>query len=150
MRKFMIAAVAVMTVAGGARAAGPISLSPDDVVAGRQAGFDLMQGDVNGMKAAIEAGLAVKPFAFGAKGIVAWAKAIPSQFPAGTETAHGTKAKPEVWSDSAGFTKAAGDLQEAADKLATLAAADDKAGFAAQFDALGKTCGACHRVYRSR
>jgi cytochrome c556 len=150
MRKLVMTAVAVMMVAGGARAAGPVSMSPDDVVAGRKASFDLMGAVADGMKATVAAGQSVKPWAFGAKGIAAWAKAIPSEFPAGTESAGGTKAKPEIWSDSAGFAKAAGDLQQAADKLMTLAAADDKAGFAEQFDVLGKACGACHRGYRAR
>ena len=150
MRRILVAAVAVMAVAGAARAAGPVSMNPDDVVAGRQAAFDLMGSTVDGMKAVVTDGKSVKPLEYSAKAIVAWAKAIPAEFPVGTESAHGTKAKPEIWSDSAGFTKAAGDLQAAADKLVTLAAADDKDGFKAGFEALGKTCGACHRVYRAR
>jgi cytochrome c556 len=150
MRKLVIAAVAVMAVAGGARAAGPVSMSPDDVVAWRKASFDLMGAVADGMKATVAAGQPVKPLTFGAKGIAAWAKAIPNAFPAGTESVGGTKGKPEIWSDSAGFTKAAGDLQQAAEKLAVLADADDKAGFAEQFEVLGKACGACHRGYRAR
>jgi cytochrome c556 len=150
MRKIVMAAAGVMVLAGVARAAGPVSVPADEVIAGRQAGFDLMQGVVGGMKGTIEAGQSVKPFTAGAKGIVAWAKVIPNAFPAGTESGHDTKAKPEIWSDSAGFAKAAVALQEAAEKLVTLATADDKAGFAEQFEAMGKTCGGCHRGYRAR
>jgi cytochrome c556 len=136
--------------AGVAMAAAPVSLSPDEIIAERQAGFDLMQGVAAAMKAAVDAGQPVKPLAPAAKGLVAWTKVIPSAFPAGTETGHDTKAKPEIWSDAAGFAKAAANAQAAAEKLVTLAGADDKAGFAEQFDAVGKTCGACHRAYRVR
>ena len=150
MRRIVMAAAAVVALAGVARAAGPVSVPSDELIVQRQAGFDLMQGLASSMKAAVEASQPVKPFSPGAKGIVAWAKVIPSEFPAGTESGHDTKAKPEIWSDSAGFTKAALALQEAAEKLVTLADADDKAGFAAQFEAMGKTCGGCHRAYRAR
>lgn len=150
MRRLVMAAAAMMAVMGVARAAGPVSVPSDELIAGRQAGFDLMQGVVAGMKAAIEAGQPVKPLVPGAKGLVAWSKVIPTEFPAGTESGHETKAKPEIWSDAAGFAKAAAGLQEAATKLVTLAEADDKAGFAEQFEAMGKTCGGCHRAYRAR
>jgi cytochrome c556 len=150
MRRVVLAAAVVIGWAGMARAADPVSLSPDVIIAGRQAGFDLQGGVAAAMKAAVDTGQPVKPLTAGAKAIAAWAKVIPSEFPKGTETGHETKAKPEIWSDSAGFAKAAANLQEAADKLATLADADDKAGFATQFDAVGKACGACHRVYRVR
>ncbi len=150
MRRIVVAAATVMVLAGVARAAGPVSVSPDDVIAGRQAAFDLVQGNVAAMKAAIDAGQPVKPLAAGAKGIAAWAKVLPSAFPAGTDAGHDTKAKAEIWSDAAGFTKASAALQQAAEKLATLAAADDKAGFAEQFEAMGKACGGCHRTYRVR
>lgn len=150
-RVFLAAAVAAMGVwAGTARADGPVSLSPDTVIAGRQAGFDLMQGVAGAMKAAVDDGQPVKPLTPGAKAMAAWAAAIPAQFPPGTQTGHDTRAKPEIWSDPAGFAKAASVAQAAAEKLATLADADDQAGFAAQFDAVGKTCGACHRGYRVR
>jgi cytochrome c556 len=46
--------------------------------------------------------------------------------------------------------KDATDFYQAADKLVTLAEADDKAGFAAQYKVVGGTCGACHRAYRER
>jgi cytochrome c556 len=150
MRRVVMAVAAVVALAGVARAAGPVSVPSDELIAGRQAGFDLMQGVVGSMKAAVDAGQPVKPLSAGAKGIVAWAKVIPTEFPVGTEAGHETKAKPEIWSDAAGFTKAAASLQEAAEKLVILADADDKAGFAAQFEAMGKTCGGCHRAYRAR
>ena len=150
-----VAVAAIVAVAWGgstgiARADGPVSLSPDTVIAGRQASFDLMQGVAGAMKAAVDAGQPVKPLTAGAKAMAAWAAVIPSQFPPGTQTGHDTRAKPEIWSDPAGFAKAASASQAAAEKLATLPDADAQAGFAAQFNAWGKPCAACHGGYPVR
>ena len=71
-------------------------------------------------------------------------------FPDGTQTGRNTKAKAEIWSDRAGFEKAAANFYQAAEKLETLAEADDKAGFAEQFKVTAGACGACHRAYRER
>ncbi len=127
-----------------------VSLKPDDIIAARQAGFDLQNGVFAAMKTAIDGGLDVKGLTAGAKGISAWGHSIPAMFPDGTQTGHNTKAKPEVWSDRAGFEKAATNLVAAADKLAQLADANDKAGFAAQYTATGQACGGCHRPYRAQ
>ncbi len=71
-------------------------------------------------------------------------------FPDGTQSGHDNKARPEVWSDRGGFEKAAETFWTAADKLATLAAADDKVGFAGQYTTTTQACGACNRAYRVR
>ena len=139
----------VAGIAGMARAA-DLVVTPDEIVAGRQASFDLQQGVFSAMKAAVDAGGPVKPLTDGAKGLVSWGHAMPGMFPVGTEAAHNTKAKSEVWSDRAGFEKDAANFAAAAEKLVTLAEADDKAGFAAQWKETGGTCGACHRAYRNR
>ena len=151
MRKLLLAGLVVACGIGGlAHAADTVAFKPDDVIAGRQAGFDLVQGNLSAMKAAVASGASVKPLADGAKGLVSWANAIPSLFPTGTESGHKTKAKPEIWSDTPGFQKASAKFVAAAQKLETLADADDKAGFATQFKAVGEACGACHRGYRAR
>ncbi len=157
MRKRVVGGMVLALGIGGAavmgglaHAAGPVTVQPDDLIAGRQAGFDLVQGTINAAKATVDAGASVKPLAEGTKGLVSWGQAIPSLFPAGTETGHKTRARAEIWSDSAGFQKAAANFVAAAQKLQSLANADDKAGFAEQFKAVGEACGACHRAYRSR
>ena len=68
-----------------ARAA-DLVVTPDDIVAGRQAAFDLQQGVFDAMKATIDAGGSVKPLTRGAKGMTNWGHAIPGMFPVGTET----------------------------------------------------------------
>lgn len=150
MKFSIVASLAFLACGSGPVWAAEVSLKSDDVIAGRQAAFDLQQGVSDAMKAAIAADGPVKPLTGGAKAIAAWGRVIPSQFPDGTQSGHDTKAKSEIWSDPAGFAKAAANLVSAADKLAILADADDKPGFAAQYADMAKTCGACHRAYRNR
>ena len=68
----------------------------------------------------------------------------------GHQKGHNTRAKPEIWSDYAGFEKAAANATAQAEKLVQLADANDKAGFATQFQALAQACGSCHRAFRDR
>ena len=151
MRAMVMGGMALaIGLVGMAHAADQTAIKPDDVIAARQAGFDLQQGVMAAMKATIDAGGPVKPLTDGAKGLSSWGHVIPSMFPEGTETGHNTKAKKEIWSDRAGFEKDSVAFYEAADKLVTLAQADDKAGFAAQYKEVGASCGACHRAYRER
>ncbi len=131
--------------------AGPGVLLPaDTIIASRQAGYDLQAGVAASMKAMIDAGGDVKGLEDGAKGLLSWGHAIPALFPDGTQSGHNTKARAEIWSDRTGFEKAAKKFWTEADKLATLAAANDKAGFAAQYTTTTQACGACHRAYRVR
>ena len=150
MRALVLGSFALAFGCVGLAQGADLAIKPDDIIAGRQAAFDLQQGMVGAMKATVEGGGSVKPLTDGAKGLVSWGIAMPGMFPVGTESGHNTKAKPEVWSDRAGFEKAATDFHAAAVKLVALAEADDKAGFADQFKAVGATCGGCHRQFRAR
>jgi cytochrome c556 len=73
---------------------------------------------------------------------------IPVLFPGGTETGHDTKAKPEIWSDRAGFEAAASKFSAAASKLVEAASSGDRAAFMEAFKATGAACGQCHRSYK--
>jgi cytochrome c556 len=122
-----------------------------DIIVTRQAGFDLQQGSLDAIIAAMKAKAPdMKPYAGTAGGIESWAKQIPLAFPKGSETGHNTKAKPEIWSDSAGFAKDANDLATAAAKLAASLKAGDEAALPDQVKAVGAACVACHRAYRVR
>jgi cytochrome c556 len=112
--------------------------------------MDLQAGSAGALKAAVDEKADVKPLVGTVKGIAASAKLIPTLFPVGTEKGGDTKALPAVWSNPADFAKDANNLAEAAEKLVTLADANDKAGFAAQFVVMGRACGACHREYRQK
>lgn len=62
-------------------------------------------------------------------------------------TVEGTRAKAEIWSDAAGFDKAATGLEDAATAMVTAAGTDLEA-LQAQMKNLGATCGTCHKAYR--
>ena len=152
MKRFVLTVALGFTIwatVAAAQGAG-ITYQSDEVIALRQAVMDLQAGNANAMKTAVDSGADVKPLTPAAKGIAASTRLIPLLFPPGTEQGHNTKAKAEVWSDRAGFEKAASNANAQAEKLIQLADANDKAGFATQFQALGNACGACHRPYRAQ
>ncbi len=153
MRKLVGVCGALLVLGGaglGMAQGTAVSVPADTIIAARQAGFDLQAGNVGAMKAVIVAGGDVKPFKDAAKGLSNWGHVIPSMFPDGTQTGHDTHALPAVWSDRAGFEKAAETFWIQADKLAVLAEANDKAGFATQYTATTQACGACHRNFRQK
>ena len=127
-----------------------VPLPAEQIVAIRKSVMDLQGGVTAAMKAGVEQKVDVKGFVDGAKALAASAKVIPALFPVGTEKVGGTKAKAAIWSDPADFAKDAKALETEADKLVVLAEAGDKDGFATQFAAVGKSCGACHRAYKER
>ncbi|MCW3476502.1 c-type cytochrome [Limobrevibacterium gyesilva] len=124
--------------------------APEDIIAARQAGYKRIGEHTASIRNAVAAGQDVAPLAGLAKEIADWGRTMPTLFPPGTESGRDTKARPAIWSDRANFDKAAANLATEADKLAQLAQANDKDGFARQFKATGATCGACHTAYRSR
>ncbi len=150
MRPTLWVTAVLLTAGATAFAQAPTPLKPDEIIAARQAGFDLQAGVAGAMKTVIDGKLDVKGLEDGAKGLSAWGHVIPTMFPDGTQAGHDTKALPAVWSDRAGFEKAAENFYTQAEKLRTLAAANDKDGFAAQYTLTTQACGACHRGYRAK
>jgi cytochrome c556 len=120
-----------------------------DAIGVRRAGMALQGSALGAVKLAVDAGAEVKSFAGAGSAMSAWSKQIPGLFPPGTDKGD-TKALPAVWSDSAGFAKAAVALGAAADKLTAAAKADDKVAFAAAFKDVGDACGTCHKTYREK
>lgn len=155
MSNKLLAVAAVLALSAGGLATVPAAafdgLDAQGVIKARQASFHLSAGTFGPMKAAIDSGADVNTFTFGAKGLARWARAIPSMFPAGTGAEAGipTKAKPEIWSDRAGFEARAAEYAAAADRLAELAQANDKPGFAAQWAVVRQSCSNCHDKYRA-
>lgn len=125
------------------------STSPADFILIRQDIMGLQAGTLGGLKNAIDAKVDVTRLAGRAGDLARSGRTIPLVFPKGSEAGHPTKALPAVWSDSAGFQKAAIELTEAAEKLSVLAKAGDADGFAAQWKVVGDACGSCHKSFRA-
>lgn len=59
-----------------------------------------------------------------------------------------TRAKNEIWSNMADFKNKLTDMGDAADRLLTVVKQTDATKFKTRFIAVGRTCGACHKIYR--
>jgi len=125
----------------------PAGLTPEQIVAARQAGYFLSGGSFASMKFAAEAGADVRQLVFPARALARWARTLPSLFPAGTQLPS-SKALPEIWSDRAGFEARASAYAESAGRLAEAAQSGDREAFLARWAETRATCSACHDSYR--
>jgi cytochrome c556 len=81
-----------------------------------------------------------------AAGLAAAARKIVGYFPPGTgrDAVPKSRARPEVWSDSAGFEAAAGAFVKEADKLVAVAKDGKLDAIKAQISATAQACFGCH------
>jgi cytochrome c556 len=151
-RYLLIAAACALGAAGLAQAQSAGAPSAAETVKLRQASFALSASDFGAMKHLADGPGEVKDLTFNAGALRRWAHVLPTAFPAGTgpEAGAPTRAKAEIWSDRAGFEKAAANYAAEADKLFELAKANDKPGFVAQWGVVNQTCDACHTAYRAK
>ena len=74
---------------------------------------------------------------------------FPEKFPAGSEGG-ASEAKPEVWQNPVDFAAKSMALARAAERLSGAAGTVSRGELSASFSGIGKTCGACHRIYRMK
>jgi cytochrome c556 len=98
---------------------------------------------------AISANVDIVPFEATSDAMAKWSQRLPDLFPPGTDSGHNTQARPAVWSDRAGFEKAAANLTIAAQAMAKAAAAGNQSEFIKAFRATSLACATCHVTYRS-
>lgn len=144
------AVIGLLCLGGGANAQGARTPAAD-IVEARQAAMMLSAVAVNAIKAAVDAGQPIASQRFATRALARWAHAVPGAFPAGSGAEAGvrTTARPEIWSDRAGFDARAAEYAGAADRLAELAAGDDAAAFAAQLVVVRASCQSCHDGYKT-
>ena len=149
-RIITLAAVGLLCLGGGASAQGARTPAAD-IVEARQAAMLLSGVAANAIKAAVDVGQPIASQRFATRALARWAHAVPGAFPAGSGAEAGvrTTAKPEIWSDRAGFEAKAADYAAVADRLAELAAGDDAAAFTAQLAVVRASCQSCHDGYKS-
>jgi cytochrome c556 len=122
-----------------------------DAIAARQASLDMSSITFRSMGDAMNAGREAKTQAYPAAALAKWAKALPRMFPPGTgkgETSANTQAFTAIWRDRAGFDRAAANYAAATARLASLAAANDTAGFTRQLEEVNQACSFCHTRYK--
>jgi cytochrome c556 len=149
MNKILLC-VALLGMGGiyGARAGDPLPTTADELIATRQADMAIQTSLLESIMMAIGAEADILPLKDAADAIEALGMAIPDLFPEGTERGHNTRARPAVWSDRAGFEKAAANLTEAARRMADAAATDNRPEFAKANLATVAACSVCHMAYR--
>jgi cytochrome c556 len=145
-----MAALCSCAPAGPARSSGSVAMSPEQVVAGRQAAFRLSASTFQLVRTAAEKGADLKLLGAQARNLSQWAHALPGMFPEGTGPGvANTRARAEIWTNRADFEQKAADYAAAAARLAELAQAGDMAEGGRQWDATRATCTACHQKYRN-
>ena len=120
----------------------------------RQALMRLQGAAAGAIKAAIDSKdpARVKQVEASARAMSFSATAIPTMFPAGSDSKAGkTRALDKIWSDSPGFKKAADNMGKLAAALADALKSGDAAASMAAFANLGKEgCGGCHGTYQAK
>lgn len=122
----------------------------DDVIKERQAcmkaqggvmgvAVPMMKGEKPYDKSALDAAIAASEAA-----CANWANFWGADTQMGTSVK--TYAKPEIWTDAAGFEKAGGAAYQA---MQALKASADEAAFKAAFPAVGAGCQGCHEKFRA-
>ena len=144
--KSMLLAAALVAIP--ITAAAQTGLTPEQIVAARQAAYGLSAANFTQLKAQADAGVDVHTLSFPSRQLARWARALPTMFPAGTNLPS-SHALPTVWSDRAGFEAKAAAYAEAAQAMAAAAQAGDRAAFLTQWTAVRNTCSACHDGYRN-
>jgi cytochrome c556 len=127
--------------------------APADAIAARQANFKQLGGAFKALNDQLKAETpdmaVIKASAQKMKDLAA---EEPTWFPAGSGPEAGVKtaAKPEIWTDAAGFTTAVNNLQTETGKLLAAANGGDKEAIGAQVKATGGACGGCHAKFRAK
>lgn len=127
-----------------AKQAGP---SPQELVAARQAGMAMGANTLGAINLGAANGSAPKSLGFPARALAKWSNAMPALFAPVTKSAP-SRARPEVWSDPAGFVSKAKAFQDAAQALVAATEADDKAALDAALASTKAACKGCHDSYQ--
>jgi cytochrome c556 len=134
-------AVALTLAASGAAWADDL-----DVVALRKTGMALNNGTYTELENLMATKTDMRRIGYFASVLQRWGNLIPELFPPGSDK-EPTRAKAEIWSDPAGFKKAAQTFADTAGSLAAAAKAGDAAAASAAFEKLDQACDDCHKSY---
>ncbi|GAB4348808.1 MAG: cytochrome c [Gammaproteobacteria bacterium] len=84
-----------------------------------------------------------------ARGLHALTRMVPALFPEGSDFGE-TGALPEIWKKPDDFRSKAEAAEQAAARLAEVAASGDRSAVGAAFKEVGKSCKGCHESYREK
>jgi len=139
---------------GGGGPPGPQKSAGERQVEYRQSVFTVLAGNFGplGAMAGGKAPYDAAEVQLRAPRVVAMAGMIADAFPDSSKGVADTKAKPEVWTDTAKFAAALKELQTKSAVLATLVASDktNSAAFQKAVTDVGAACKGCHDDFRNR
>lgn len=130
----------------------PVAASAQgDAIANRKNDFQTLRKSLGEVKNTVDGKAGPDAAVAPAQAMVEVGKRLVAKtnFPAGSDKGE-TKALPLIWTDAAGFDKAAGAFNTAANNLLVAANAKNLDGIKAAFGDAAKACGACHDVYRAK
>lgn len=149
MRRTLLLAAALLAIPLAAIAQQPAAPeTPEQFVGQRQAKMARGGGALAAMKHAADSGGDLATLAPRIEWLTHWSEELPTLFPEGSDLA-ASDARPEVWSDRAGFQQAAERFRTAVRALAAPAAAGDRPAFLAAWTAVRAGCGGCHDNYKN-
>ena len=143
------AALAGLVTAAAAQNRAP---SAADTIRMRQANYKQMGAAMKGINEQLRSGApAIPAIRAGSRTIVGHAPNVLRWFPRGTGLESGvrTRARPEIWSDHAGFTRAGATLLVAARNLDAAARRGDLTAIRAAAPPVARACSGCHDNYRA-
>lgn len=144
-----VVAVSLLALAAGGGAVA--ATKAEQTIAARQAGYKQIGGAFKAINDQLKSGSPdTRLIAANAKTIHDLSLKAPSWFPKGSGPEAGvkTKAKAEIWTDSAKFAAAMKTFQTESAKLQQVAAKGDVGAIQAQVRAVGGSCGGCHKPFR--
>lgn len=150
MKKLTLVSLAVSAAAMSFTASAQFA-KPEDAIKYRKASFTVMGAHFGRLGAMAQGRVPfdAKVAADNADVVAHVAKLPWAAFGEGTDSGE-TKAKPEIWKQSAKFKEAADKLQAESTKLVAAAQAGKEDAFKAAFTATAGTCKSCHDDFRAK
>jgi cytochrome c556 len=158
LAKALALAAAASTLAAGAALAQtappppPAAEAPADLsglVAARQGGMAMAVYALGAISSGVEKQAPTKSMGLAAMGLSEFAQSLPVLFDPATQAVGGSDAKPDLYSDWAGFSQRAAAFHDAAEAMRAAIAKDDATALATALASTKAACKACHDSYRA-
>ena len=149
-RLFHLSAAAVLLLSGAAASAQHFA-KPEGAIAYRQSAFSLMQAHMTPLGAMATGKASYDPAAARLHAdVVAYLAHLPwAGFVPGTDKGD-TRARPEIWTDSARFQQEAVDFRQAAAGLSKAASSGQLDALKQAFSTTSQSCKSCHDAFRHK
>lgn len=147
MKQFAFPAAAIAAVIGAA-----VLAAPADTIRMRQGNYKQIAAAMKGINEQLKSSAPSLPaIRAGSRTILGFAPQVLRWFPRGTGPEAGvrTRARPEIWTDHAGFRSAGARLLVAARNLDSAARSGDLAAIRAAAPELARACSNCHDDFRA-